>query len=348
MIYGDFMAKRKGRNVIEFDSPVYISSSAAIAGKTEGEGPLAREFDIVCEDDGIGQSSWENAEAELIYRAVNKAIEKAGLTENDVSLITAGDLLNQCTASTYGVRGMNIPFAGLFGACSTMAFSLALSSVLTDGGAFENTVCAVSSHFCSAEKQFRYPLEYGGQRSPTAQRTVTGGAAAVINKNNSINVGIRRVMFGTITDLGITDSANMGAAMAPAAARTVFSFLEDINAKPDDFDMILTGDLGFTGSELLRKLAVSRYSVDISAVHNDCGMMIFDRERQDVHSGGSGCACSGLVLCSDIINRIRRGELKRVLFAGTGALMSPLVSLQGESIPGIAHAVELSFEGEIS
>ena len=271
---------------------------------------------------------------------MNRAIKKRGLYRSDIDLIIAGDLLNQCTASTFGAMNFGVPFAGIFGACSTMAYAMALAAVLVDGWGFDNIVAATSSHFCSAEKQFRFPLEYGGQRAQTSQRTVTGGAACIISRAFE-KIMIKRVLFGKITDYGIKDAANMGAAMAPAAAKTIHGFFADTGMKPEDFDLILTGDLGSTGTVLLHELLYEKYGMDITPVHEDCGNLIYDFEKQDVHSGGSGCACSGVVVCSRILRLMKENKLHRVLFVGTGALLSPEINLQGKSIPGIAHAVEL-------
>lgn len=329
-------------NVIELKNKPRVISSASCVGKTEGEGPLKEEFDINFPDDGINQNSWENAESELLYTAMNKAVEKSGLTTDDIDIIFAGDLMNQCTSSTYAVRGLEVPFAGLFGACSTMAYSTALASVFVDGRYSNRALAATSSHFCSAEKQFRYPLEYGGQRSPSSQRTVTGAGALIIGSDNSSNICIPRVQFGKVTDLGIVDTSNMGAAMAPAAAESIYSFLADTSTVPTDYDLILTGDLGKVGSELLKDYLKTRKNIDISSVHNDCGLMIYDLENQDVDSGGSGCGCSAVVTASYIMRLMKENKMKKVLFVGTGALMSPLVSLQGETIPSIAHAVEFN------
>ena len=334
------MAKRTGKHVVEFAQAPCVLSAAAVTGKTESEGPLGKEFDYCYPDDGIGKADWNEAEAELLFQAVNRAIEKRKLYRSDIDMIIAGDLLNQCTASTFGAKAFGIPFAGIFGACSTMAYAMALAAALVDGWGFDNIVAATSSHFCSAEKQFRYPLEYGGQRAQTAQRTVTGGAACIIGRGFE-DVFIKRAMFGTITDYGIKDAANMGAAMAPAAARSIGDFLNETKTSPEDYDLILTGDLGSTGTVLLRELVYEQYRLDIAAVHEDCGNMIFDFNRQDVHSGGSGCACSGVVVCSRIMRQMKSAELRRVLFVGTGALLSPEIVLQGKTIPGIAHAVEL-------
>ena len=334
------MAKRIGKNVIEFSEAPCVISSAAVTGKTESEGPMGREFDFCYPDDGIGKANWNEAEAELLFQAVDRAIEKRKLYRSDIDLIIAGDLLNQCTASTFGAKRFAVPFAGIFGACSTMAYAMALAAVLVDGWGFDNVIAATSSHFCSAEKQFRYPLEYGGQRAQTSQRTVTGAAACIVSRGFE-EIMLKRVMFGKITDYGIKDASNMGAAMAPAAAGTINDFLKDTGTAPEEYDLILTGDLGSTGTVLLHELLCEKYGLDITPVHEDCGNLIFDGEKQDVHSGGSGCACSGVVVCSRIMRQLKENRLRRVLFVGTGALMSPDVILQGKSIPGIAHAVEL-------
>ena len=329
---------RRGKYVVTFPSLPTVISTAACVGKTEGEGPLAEYVDIVNENDGVGSSTWERAEAALVKQAAGLAIQKAGLKTKDIDIAFAGDLLNQCTASTFGLRETEIPLAGLFGACSTFALALIMASVAVDGGLADKALAEASSHFCSAEKQFRYPLEYGGQRTPTAQRTVTGAGAAVIAKERD-GVKITHGMVGRVTDYGVTDMANMGAAMAPSAARTIADFLNDTGSRPADFDMILTGDLGSVGSSLLNEVLREEYGFDISRVHADCGNLIFDAEAQDVHAGGSGCGCSASVVCSYILPKMQRKELRKVLFAGTGALMSPLTALQGDTIPAVTHAV---------
>lgn len=332
--------KRIGKYTVEFSTPPVIISSAASVGKTEGEGPLRDEFDIINENDGIGKGTWEHAEAQLVSQAVGLAIKKAGLTPKNIDIVYAGDLLNQCTSSTFGLRDLDIPLCGLFGACSTFALALFCAALATDSGAAGVAVAEASSHFCSAEKQFRYPLEYGGQRAPTTQRTATASGACVIaSKGNGVK--ITKGIIGRITDYGVKDIGNMGAAMAPAAARTISDFLNDTNTKPEDYDIILTGDLGQIGSQLLNELMTREYGFDISAVHADCGNMLFDIKKQDVHSGGSGCGCSASVVSSKILKEISSGKLKKVLFAATGALMSPLTAFQGDTIPAIAHAVLL-------
>lgn len=271
-----------------------------------------------------------------------RALSKAGKTPDEVDFSLAGDLLNQCIGSSFGLRSLNMPFIGLYGACSTMALSLGLASMLVDCGAARVTVASTSSHFCSAERQFRLPLEYGGQRTPTSQRTATAAGASVVESRRNGKPTVDAVTIGRITDLGIKDANNMGAAMAPAAANTIADFLKDTSSSPSDFDMILTGDLGKVGSRLLCELLQKDRGIDIESVHADCGLLLYDIEKQDVHAGGSGCGCGASVLNSYIMRRLESGELSRVLFVATGALMSPTSSLQGESIPSIAHAVLLS------
>ncbi len=331
------MLTRRGETVILSD-PVYIGSYAAVVGKLEGEGPLGNEFDMVFSDETLEEPSFEKAESKLQQLSVKTALEKHGMAPGQADIVLAGDLLNQCVGSAYGLRDFGIPFAGLYGACSTMALSVCLGSVLVASGAAKTAVAVTSSHFCSAERQFRFPLEYGGQRPQSAQWTVTGSGAAIIESRKS-HIAIHSVRFGKIVDMGVTDMNNMGAAMAPAAADSILGYFADTGTTPEDFDLILTGDLGYVGSELLAKVTHAE-GTDISEKHNDCGKMIFYKEKQDVHSGGSGCGCSASVLCSKIFRLLESGELGRVLFCATGALMSPTVSFQGESIPGIAHIVE--------
>lgn len=336
------MAERLGKYTIILNSHPSVTGFAAVVGKTEGEGPLKDEFDFVFEDDTLGEASFEKAESALQKEAVTRALSKARKTPDEVDFSLAGDLLNQCIGSSFGLRSLNMPFIGLYGACSTMALSLGLASMLVDCGAARVTAASTSSHFCSAERQFRLPLEYGGQRTPTSQRTATAAGASVVEKKQSGKPAVDAVTIGRITDLGIKDANNMGAAMAPAAANTIADFLKDTSSSPSDFDMILTGDLGKVGSRLLCELLQKDRGIDIESVHADCGLLLYDTEKQDVHAGGSGCGCGASVLNSYIMRRLESGELSRVLFVATGALMSPTSSLQGESIPSIAHAVLLS------
>lgn len=337
------MANRIGKYTLFLPSRPSVHGYAAVVGRTEGEGPLAQEFDYCYTDDSInGCPSWEKAESALQREAITRAIAKAGLSPEDVNLIMAGDLLDQCIGTSFGIRELQIPFLGLYGACSTMALSMGLASVLVDSGAVNYAVASTSSHFASAERQFRLPLEYGGQRPPSAQRTATASGASVIAENKENFPCIEAVIFGKIMDLGIKDANNMGAAMAPAAASTIGDFLNDTRTSPTDYDMILTGDLGSVGAELLIELLKKDYGYDISSVHGDCGLMIYDIEAQDVHAGGSGCGCSGSVVNSYIMRQLKEKTLKRVLFVGTGALLSPTSTMQGESIPSIAHGVLLT------
>lgn len=335
--------KRAGRSSFIFNNAPGIRSFAAAVGKKEGEGPLGNCFDRVFEDNLLGEDSWEKAESRLVTEAVTVCLEKTSFSAEDIDVIFTGDLLNQCIASTFGLRAMGIPHVGMYGACSTMASSLINAAVFVGSGAAERAIAVTSSHFSSSERQFRNPLQYGGQRTPTAQWTVTGSGAIMLEKcENSAqsSVSIAAATIGTIEDLGVTDANNMGAAMAPAAAQTITRHLTDRRLTPNDFDLILTGDLGFVGTELLYELLM-RENIDIVSCHNDGGMMIFDRKTQDVHAGGSGCGCSASVLCGYVLPKLNTGELKRVLFVATGALMSPTSSFQGESIPGVAHAVEI-------
>ncbi len=336
------MPVRLGRYTLFLPSMPGIAGYAAVVGKKEGQGPLAQEFDYIYEDASAGEKSWEKAESVIHRDAASRAITKAGISPQDADVIFAGDLLDQCMGTTFGIKELGIPFAGMYGACSTMALSMAAAGVCVDSRIVNVAVASTSSHFCSAEKQFRMPLEYGGQRTPTAQWTVTGAGAAVVTKEES-KVRIEKVIIGRIQDYGIKDPNNMGAAMAPAACRTIADFLADTNTAPEDYDLILTGDLGSVGSQLLCELMIKQENIDISSVHNDCGLMIFDLAKQkDVGAGGSGCGCSGAVVCSNILRRIAEGELKRVLFVGTGALMSSVSSLQSETIPCVAHGVLLT------
>lgn len=336
------MAKRLGRSTFRMDDPPSALGFAAAGGKKEGEGPLGGEFDLLNTDTSFGEETWEKAESRLQLDAVRKALEKAALSPKEIDLIFAGDLLNQCVGSTYGLRALEIPFLGVYGACSTMAESLCLASLFVDSRLAERAVAVTSSHFCSAERQFRFPLEYGGQRPLTAQWTATAAGAVIVGQGNGPY--IREVTVGTITDLGITDMNNMGAAMAPAAASTFATFFKDTGTRPEDYDRIFTGDLGKVGSMLLLEL-LQEEGYDLSRNHEDCGLLLYSPE-QDVHAGGSGCGCSASVLCAHILPRLRKGEYKEVLFAATGALMSPTLVQQGESIPGIAHLIHFSSKKE--
>lgn len=333
------MPERKGKDTVQLSNRPRILSHAAVAGKKEGEGPLSSCFDYVFEDTTLGEKTWEKAECGLQKEAATRALDKAGVSPSQLQYVFAGDLLNQCTASTFGLRDLNIPMYGQFGACSTMAQTLSLAAIFVDSGAADLCLAVTSSHFCTAERQFRFPLEYGGQRPPTSQWTATASGAAVIGRGGK-GVRIAEVLAGRQVDLGVTDMNNMGAAMAPAAADTIYRFLQDTKTTPADYDLILTGDLGAVGSEMLYEL-LRKKGVTLGNKHNDCGLMLYDRQKQDVHAGGSGCGCSAAVLCSHILSEMEKGALHNVAFIATGALMSPTTSQQGESIPGIAHLVHL-------
>jgi stage V sporulation protein AD len=331
------MAKKLGQQTIVLDRQPIILSGAGIAGKKEGDGPLARYFDNIIDDEYAGEKTFEAAESRIMRDAYIKALEKSGKSATDINLILSGDLLNQCTAASYAFRDVNTPYMGLFGACSTMSESMAIAAMLIDGGSVDYAVCAASSHFCSAERQFRYPLEYGSQRTPTSQWTVTGAGAVVMGKDGQ-GPKITCITPGMILDEGIKDSNNMGAAMAPAACDTIMKHLQDTGRTADDLDMILTGDLGKFGSEMLRDLLL-RNNIDLKNKHKDCGMLIYDLETQGVDCGGSGCGCSAVVFSTYILDMFMQGIIKRLLFVATGALLSPTRIQQGETIPGIAHAV---------
>lgn len=335
------MAMRAGRYTITLPSRPTVLGFGAVGGKKEGEGPLAAEFDHIFEDSTLGEASWEKAESKLHREAVLHALSKAQKSPADIDVIFAGDLLSQCIGTCFGIRELDMPFAGLYGACSTMALSLLMAAVFIDTGTARLAVASTSSHFCSAEKQFRFPLEYGGQRPPSAQWTATAAGAAVLGASGE-GPRVESVIIGKMQDLGIKDANNMGAAMAPAASATIAAFLHDTCTTPEEYDMILTGDLGAVGSKLLIELLRKDYQIDIASVHADCGLMLYDLDRQDVNSGASGCGCSGSVVCSYVMSRLKQGELRRVLFVGTGALMSAVSSKQGETIPGIAHGVLLT------
>lgn len=331
--------RRLENGTVIFENKPSILSFAAVVGKKEGEGPYGKYFDSIENDAYFGQKSWEKAESENLRRSVSLTLDKGKLKNTDIDFVISGDLLNQCISSGYALRDMGIPFFGVYGACSTMAESLVLGSLIVGGGAAKRVLCATSSHFCSAEKQFRTPLEYGGQRTPNAQWTVTGSGSAVVGENGNAPF-IEAVTCGRIVDLGVTDIGNMGAAMAPAFVDTLKRHLDALGRKPSDYDLILSGDLGLVGKSIAEEL-MEKEEIDTKGRYNDCGAMIFDKECQDTHAGGSGCGCAASILCGYVLPQIKKGTFKRVLFAATGALMSPTATFQGESIPGISHAVSI-------
>ena len=328
--------------IIKLKNAPSIVSFAAIGGKKEAEGPLGHQFEYIDENDRFGEDTWEKSEAQMQKIALTTALNKKDFASSDIDALFAGDLMNQCTSSAYGLLGFDVPFFGLYGACSTAVEGLILASLLIETGHFSRTAVVSSSHYYASERQFRYPIEYGGQRAPTAQWTVTGSGAFIL-ENNGKGVKIAEVMPGRSADKGITDINNMGAAMAPAAIDTLTRYFDSADLKPNDFDLIVTGDLGNEGHKIVQDF-MSQHGFDSSTQYSDCGLLIFDRENQDVHAGGSGCGCSATVLASHILPEMERGNLKNVLILGTGALMSPESVLQGESIPGIAHLVHLERE----
>ncbi len=335
------MAKRQGKYTLIMQNPPTVEAWAAIGGKKEGEGPVGPYFDYTSQDSLFGQKSWESAESAMQHKAMETALKKGGINSDALDYVFAGDLLNQCVSSTFGLRELGVPLIGLFAACSTMAEGLGLSALFVEGGLARRAAAVTSSHFCSAEKQFRFPLEYGGQRPPTSQWTATAAGAAVVAPGTAPPY-VRGVTFGRIIDLGIKDPNNMGAAMAPAAADTFCNFFADTATNPTNYDLIITGDLGRVGSELFIEL-LRREGYHAQQNHSDCGLMLFDPKlHPQVGAGGSGCGCSASVLCSLLLGRIRDGGLQNILFAATGALMSTTTCQQGESIPGVAHLLWLS------
>ncbi|QCX34222.1 stage V sporulation protein AD [Caloramator sp. E03] len=331
--------KKIGVQTIKFYNPPSIIETATITGSKEGQGPLGEYFDVVLSDDLYGEKSWEKAESKMTREAVKLAINKANLHPEDIDYMFSGDLLNQIISSSFAARELQIPFFGLYGACSTMTESLSLSAIVIDGGYADYVIAATSSHFASAERQYRFPLEYGGQRPPTSQWTVTGAGAALLSSKGD-GPYITYATTGRVLDFGVKDANNMGAAMAPAAADTILRHFKDTGFKPSDYDLIITGDLGKVGKELAVEL-VKKGGYDISGIYTDCGVEIYDLSDQDVHAGASGCGCSAVVFCGYLYRALKEGKFKKILLISTGALLSPTSSQQGESIPGIAHAVTI-------
>ncbi|WP_246240655.1 stage V sporulation protein AD [Anaerocolumna sedimenticola] len=343
------VTKIVGKQSILFANAPYILSGSSIAGKKEGDGPLGSFFDQIEEDPMCGGTTWEDAESRFMKRAAELAIEKAGLKSEDIRFLVGGDLLGQLIATSFGIVDLNIPIFGIYGACSTMGESMALGAMIIDGGYADKVVALTSSHFAGAEKQFRFPLAYGNQRPLSASWTVTGSGAVVIGsekpaakaKQNSADNGsirIKGITVGKIVDYGLKDSMNMGACMAPAAYNTISQNLKDFNILPNYYDKIITGDLGYVGKDILIDL-LKQDGFDISANHMDCGIEIFNKDIQDTHAGGSGCACSAITLTGYIFQKLRRHEWTRVLFVPTGALLSQVSFNEGNSVPGIAHGV---------
>ena len=330
--------KKIGKQTILFDNPPTILECASIVGPKEAEGPLCKYFDQTLEDEFWGEKSWEKAESKIIKETVNLVISKSGISNQEIDICFAGDLLNQCISSNFGLRDANIPFFGVFGACSTFVESMSLAAICSES--FANySLCATSSHFCSAEKQFRFPLELGNQRPQSAQWTVTGSGSAIISKTGQ-GPYITAITPGKIVDMGIKDANNMGAAMAPAFADTLVTHFLDTGRTPNYYDAIISGDLGYVGKDIVIDIMASQ-GYNIKSNYNDCGILIFDKNKQDTHSGGSGCGCAATVFSGYLYKQLQEKKIKRLLLIATGALMNSTSSHQGESIPGIAHAISI-------
>ena len=338
---GVFM-KKLGGQTYELSSDISIVSGVSLVGGKEGEGPLKKYFDYIEEDDRMGEKTFEKGERKMFLKAISKAIKKSGIQKDNIDLYVGGDLMNQLVSSNYTASELEIPFLGLYNACATMAESLIIGSTFLDAKGVKNVICATGSHFSTAERQYRYPLEFGNQRQSYAQWTVTGVGATVLSTEKKSNVKIKKITIGKVTDFGIVDIANMGAAMAPAAMETLNAFFKDTNTTQEDYDLIATGDLGKLGSDILKDLMKDK-GYDLETNYIDCGHMIYNID-QDTLQGGSGAGCSASVFNSYILNKLQMGEFKRVLLISTGALMSTTTNQQGDSIPCIAHLVMV--EGE--
>lgn len=331
-----------GKHSFSFGKPPVIAHWASVAGKKEKEGPLGEYFDLTHKDTYFGQKTWELGEKRMQQLALQTLAKKAGIRQSQFEVVCSGDLLNQCIGSSFTLRNASIPHLGLYGACSTMAESLIIASIIVGGGFRNHAVAMTSSHFASSERQYRFPLGYGGQRTPTSQWTVTGAGAAMVCNAGS-GPRITGCTIGTVTDLGIKDANNMGAAMAPAALATIQSHFADFNRSADDYDLIVTGDLGQLGKDILLEMAQNK-GLNLGGKLTDCGTLIFDQKTQDVHAGGSGCGCSAVTLCGYLLGKVQDKSCHRILFCGTGALLSPTSTQQGLPIPGVCHGV--CIEGE--
>ena len=332
--------KRIGRRTIALTHPPSVHSFANIGSKFEGQGPLGSYFDEICEDAFFGEKTWEKAESAMQKKVLQRALDRAHLNPKDLDYIFAGDLLNQCIASSFGLREFGIPFYGLYGACSTMGESLSLAALMIDGGYASKCAAVTSSHFCTAERQYRMPVPYGSQRPPNAQWTATAAGCTILSADGP-GPYVTHITCGKIVDKGITDANNMGAAMAPAAYEAISAYFEDTGTTPLDYDLILTGDLGKLGHSITKEL-FTRDGIDLGDTYQDCGLLLYDLQQQDMHAGASGCGCSASVLNGYLLTQLRQKTWNRILFAPTGALLSPISSFQGESIPGICHVVCLS------
>ena len=333
------MNQMAGKQSVCFVKPVYILSCACAAGKKEGEGPLGEKMDLIVEDPLFGQENWEESESQFLKAACETALRKGGRRKEEVRMAFCGDLLGQMIASSFGMKKLHVPYYGVYGACSSAGAALSMAAMAVSGGFADLTLAACSSHFASAEKEFRFPLNYASQRPLSAQWTVTGAGAFLVGKEPA-HVKITGITVGKIVDYGLKDSQNMGACMAPAACDTIARNLEDFERDPEDYSRIITGDLGYVGQSILLDL-MDEKGLDIRAKHMDCGILIFDQQTQDTHAGGSGCGCAAVTLASYILPKVEKGEWERVLFVPTGALMSTVSFNEGASVPGIAHGIVL-------
>ncbi len=336
--------KRIGRQTIELKSRPKIISATSVVGPKEGDGPLSEYFDVILKDDKNGKETYEQAESSILYTSITESIKKGNLTEDQIDYLLCGDLQNQITASNFAARDIKIPFIGLYGACSTFTLSLGLGAMFIDGGFADYVVTGASSHFSSAERQFRFPLEYGSQRAITCQWTVTGAGSVLLGKEGNYPE-VTYITTGRVKDYGIKDMNNMGAAMAPSAVDTIYTHFKETGRTPDYYDCIATGDLGKFGRQVTETM-LRNLGYDVSNIYVDCGESIFDNVRQDTYSGGSGCGCSASVFTGCFYKQLLQGKIKKILIISTGALMSPTTAFQGESIPGIAHAVAIEFNGK--
>jgi len=328
-----------GKQTLKYDNSPTIVETSSIVGPKESNGPLAKYFDKCLEDEFWGEKTWEKAESKIIKETTNIVLGKSNIPSQNIDFCFAGDLLNQCISSSFGLREINIPYFGVFGACSTFVESMILGSTFIDSGAAKNVLCATSSHFCSAEKQFRFPLELGNQRPPSSQWTVTGAGATILSKDGN-GPYISCVTPGKIVDMGIKDANNMGAAMAPAAFDTLITHFEDTGRSPNYYDAIITGDLGYIGRDILKDLCKTK-GYNINSNYDDCGVLIFDKQKQDTHSGGSGCGCVATVFSGYLFKQLKEKRLNKLLLIATGALTNSTTAQQGETIPGIAHAIAI-------
>ena len=334
--------KRVGKRTVKLQNNPTIISAASVVGPKEGQGPLKEYFNLILQDDLYGEKSWELAESKMVQTAMHMAAQKAGKKLEDINYLIGGDLINQIVPSSFAARELGIPFFGIYGACSTMAEGMCLSAMLIDGGFADLILSGASSHYCTAERQFRFPLELGNQRPPTSQWTVTGAGSAILSKCGN-GPYVTYITTGKVIDMGIKDANNMGAAMAPAALDTLVAHFKDTGRKPSYYDAILTGDLGYIGKEILSEMAMTK-GYNIKANYNDCGVLMFDKEAQDTHSGGSGCACCATIFSGYLFNKLKQKDLKKILLIATGALTNSTSNQQGESIPGIAHAIAIESE----